>query len=207
MKLGRPPKKTRLQKSEEIRDSLFNAAAEIVGEIGYRDCSISRIAMRANVAQGTFYNYFNSRQDLFDELLPVLGAKMMAHIRAEVSGSGSFIEREERSFRAFFNFLRRMPYFLRILNESELFAPKAYKRHFSAIVDGYIRFLRSSRDRGETSSLSDKEIEAVAYMLISTRGSLAARYLNSDGTVDLPEEAVNAYIKLVANGIATAPGP
>ena len=67
-------KKTRAQKSVEARAALLQAAAEIVGEYGYADASITRITQRANLAQGTFYNYFASRQDIFDELLPVLGA-------------------------------------------------------------------------------------------------------------------------------------
>src|ERR1700740_3842781 len=88
------PKKTRAQKSEEARAALFQAAAEIVGEYGYADASITRITQRANLAHGTFYHYFASRQDIFDELLPVLGAQMMEHIRHRAVGGKTFLERE-----------------------------------------------------------------------------------------------------------------
>src|SRR6202008_1120179 len=39
-----------------------------------------RLTRRAGVAQGTFYNYFNSRQDLFDQLLPSMSNEMLAFI-------------------------------------------------------------------------------------------------------------------------------
>lgn len=199
-------RKTRAQKSEEIRDALFQAAAETVGEYGYIDTSIARITQRADLAQGTFYNYFGSRQDIFDELLPVLGAKMMLHIRQQVRGATTFMEREEKAFRAFFSFLKRMPYFLRILNEAEIFAPKAHKAHFRNITEGYIRFLRKAGQNDEIAVMSDDEIEATVYILVSARGYLAMRYLTPEGIVVMPEEAVAAYMRLVTRGLPERKG-
>lgn len=204
MAMGRAAtgKKTRVQRSEEVRDALFQAAAEVVGEYGYIEASITRITQRANLAQGTFYNYFASRQDIFDELLPVLGAKMLAHIRQQAGGATSFLEKEELSFRAFFSFLKRMPYFLRILNEAEIFAPKAHRQHFRNITAGYMRFLQKARKAGEIADLSDEALEPLVYMLIASRGYLALRYTNENGVVNLPEEAVTVYLQLLADGLA-----
>jgi AcrR family transcriptional regulator len=201
-----PARKTRVQRSEEVRDALFQAAAEVVGEHGYIDASISRITQRANLAQGTFYNYFASRQEIFDELLPVLGAKMMAHIRQQVHGATSFEEKEERSFRAFFGFICRMPYFLRILNEAEIFAPKAHRQHFHNIASGYLGFLQKARERGEIADLSDEALGALVYILIAARSYLALRYAKDHDLVELPEEAVTAYMRLVTRGLLKAPG-
>lgn len=194
-------KKTRVQRSEEVRDALFQAAAEVVGEYGYVDASITRITQRANLAQGTFYNYFASRQEIFDELLPVLGAKMLAHIRQQAGGARTFLEKEELSFRAFFSFLKRMPYFLRILNEAEIFAPKAHRQHFRNITASYLRFLQKARAAGEIADLSDDSLEPLIYMLVATRGYLALRYTNENGVVNLPEEAVTVYLQLLSNGL------
>lgn len=201
MKRANATKKTRVQRSEEVRDALFQAAAEIVGEYGYIDASITRITQRANLAQGTFYNYFASRQEIFDELLPVLGAKMLVHIRQQVSGAKTFLEREERSFRAFFGFLKRMPYFLRILNEAEIFAPKAHRQHFRNISSGYLRFLQKAREQGEIPNLGDEELEPLAYILIAARGYLALRYMTPDGIMEVPDDAVRAYMRLVSGGL------
>ena len=206
----RPPgavRKTRAEKSERARDALFRAAGEIVGEHGYGGASISRITQRANLAQGTFYNYFASRQDIFDELLPVLGARMMTHIREQAIGGRTFLEREERAFRAFFDFLKRVPHFLRILNEAEIAAPKAFRRHFSNISAGYVRFLQRARDRGEIRDLSDDEIEAVVYVLMSARSYLALRYVARDGNSVLPEQVVSAYMRLISGGLAADAAP
>ena len=121
VKQAKRPKKTRAQKSEEARAALFQAAAEIVSEYGYVDASISRITQHANLAQGTFYNYFTSRQDIFDQPRFRLPAPRDAGRYPERAIMGrTFLEREELAFRAFFDFLKKAPYFLRILNEVEI---------------------------------------------------------------------------------------
>ena len=66
-KLRRP------EKADANRKGLFQAAAYVVGKHGYANASIGRITERCGLAQGTFYLYFDSRQDLFDQLLPAVG--------------------------------------------------------------------------------------------------------------------------------------
>ena len=194
-------RKTRAQKSEEARTALFQAAAEIVGEFGYADASISRITQRANLAQGTFYNYFASRQDILDQLLPTLGTEMLAYIRDRAIGGKTFLEREERAFRAFFDFLKRAPHFLRILNEAEISAPKAYHRHLRNVSKSYVRFLQGARDRGEVANLADEELEALAYVMMAARGYLGVRYAKPNGKGNVPEHVMRAYTFLIANGL------
>ena len=195
-------KKTRAQKSVEARAALLQAAAEIVGEYGYADASITRITQRANLAQGTFYNYFASRQDIFEELLPALGAQMMEHIRHRTVGGDTFLEREELAFRAFFSYLKKAPYFLRILNEAEMAAPRAFRQHLADMSTGYVRFLQRAREQQQIADVTDEEIEAVGYVFMAARGYLALRYAKSG---DVPEHVVRAYMRLVCSGLCGQP--
>ena len=198
-------KSTRVQRSEELRSALFQAAAEVVGECGYADASISKITQRANLAQGTFYNYFESRQHIFDELLPTIGEIMLRHVEAQAQGKNGFLEKEAASFQAFFTFMRERPYFLRILNEAEVFAPAAYKRHFQNVSTSYVRFLQRAREKGEIRNMNDAELEALSYIFMAARGYLAMRY-SEDGAeaVSLPDSALSAYVSLVEHGVTKA---
>ncbi|MBM3559787.1 MAG: helix-turn-helix transcriptional regulator, partial [Alphaproteobacteria bacterium] len=99
------PRQTRAEKSAATRRALIRAATEIVGEFGYAGASVARITARARVAQGTFYNYFRSRQNLLDSLLPGLGRDLLDHVRDEVAGSAGVVDMEARGLRAFFDFL------------------------------------------------------------------------------------------------------
>ena len=65
--------------------------AKVVGAEGYAHASVAKVTALAEIAQGTFYNYFASQQDLFDQLLPELGTELLDFIRTRIAGeSDSF---------------------------------------------------------------------------------------------------------------------
>ena len=136
----RPVKQRRMSRDEKARDTykrLLESAARVVGEDGYADASVSKITRLAGVAQGTFYNYFETRQDVLDRLLPYMGRQMLDHIGRSLAHDLTGAEREEARFRAFFDYLNEHPAFYRILYEAEIFAPDAHDEHFRILVDGY----------------------------------------------------------------------
>ena len=55
-------------KGRETRRRLLDAAERVFGELGFYDASIVKITEAAGVAQGTFYLYFASKQEIFEEL-------------------------------------------------------------------------------------------------------------------------------------------
>lgn len=202
---AKPRRLSRAERSEETRNALFEAAAEVVGEVGYADASIARITARASVAQGTFYNYFESRQDLFDQLLPTLGQHMLDFIRARV-GDASGPEREERRIRGYFDFLAENPGFYRILFEAETLAPNAHKQHIDVIAGGYARALTRSWERGEMPGYEQRELEVAAFILLAARGYLSMRYgFSGDRPGAMPDWVIDAYMKFVRHGLYSVP--
>ncbi len=185
-----------------IREALFKAAAEVVGEHGYQEASISMITQRAGVAQGTFYNHFESRQDILDQLLPALGREMMQHI-AKCSKKGkTSLEREEAGFKGFFSFLKQNPHFFRILNEAESFAPNAYRAHMEHVMTGYEKFLGGARTKQETQPFDERELRVVVLVLMAARSYIAWRFLNQEGkSENIPDWVVKAYRKLITGGV------
>lgn len=193
---------TRARKAEATRRNLIDAAARVVGEEGYANASVAKITALAAVAQGTFYNYFSSQQDLFDHLLPELGAELLDFIRARVAPETDSFKREEIGFRAFFDFVRERPEFYRILNEAETFAPKAFDEHMRNMADGYLRALRKSVAKGEIAEFADRELEIIVYTLLAARNYLWFRYMRDNPAAGpLPDWIVAAYMRLVERGI------
>lgn len=58
-----------VKKKEARRDQILEAAAEVFGAVGYHAANVADIIARAGVARGTFYQHFESKRQLFDELL------------------------------------------------------------------------------------------------------------------------------------------
>ncbi|HWV83067.1 MAG TPA: TetR/AcrR family transcriptional regulator [Hyphomicrobiaceae bacterium] len=197
-----PGRRRRADRAIETRRKLMDAAAKVVGEEGYANASVAKITAIAEIAQGTFYNYFASQQDLFDQLLPELGTELLEFIRHRIAGESGSFRREEIGFRAFFDFLAERPEFYRILNEAETFAPKAYHDHMRNMAEGYTRALSRSHAKGELPGFERRELEVVIYTMLAARNYISYRYLFRDGrSRRLPAWVDRAYMKLMTGGM------
>ncbi len=63
------------------KEKLFLAAKEIFSEKGFYETKISDIVEKAGVAQGTFYIYFKSKDDIFIELVKKLHSDLMKKLK------------------------------------------------------------------------------------------------------------------------------
>lgn len=193
---------TREELAPEAREAILRAAMEVVGEHGYANATIARVTNAAGIAQGTFYLYFDSRQALFDELLPDCGQRMLDFIRKRVSGARDIFEKEERGFRAFFEYMKANPAFFRILTEAAGAAPNAHARHFELVTRPYVETLRRAQRAGQMGDFGDGDLEAVAYMLMAAREYLYLRHIkNAKDERSSLEEAVQIYMKFVRRGL------
>jgi len=193
---------SRADKSAVTRRKLISAATQIVGLEGYANASVSKITSRARVAQGTFYNYFDSQQDLFDHLLPELGQQLLDYISKRLAGRYESLTREQIGFQAFFEFLNQTPEFYRVLNEAEMFSPKAFRDHMDNMTKGYVRALRRSQKKGEFKGFSEKELEVIVCILLSARNYISYHFIYRDHTNDqLPPWVVQSYMKFIIGGI------
>lgn len=200
---GRPRKRqSRDERFGEARETIFRAAAQVVGKQGYAAASINRITEAAGIAQGTFYLYFESRQALFDELLPHVGKEMLHFIRDRMTGAKDVLDVEEKGFRAVFEYLKENPGFFRILNEAEVAAPVAHKTHFKLLADHYIESLERALKSGGISRFDSSELETLAYVFMAARSYLYLRYVKgSTESTSLPEKVIQTYMKLLRGGL------
>ena len=198
-------KKNREDKIEKNRRSLLDAAIEVVGENGYALASIEKITSMARVSHGTFYNYFNDRQDLFDQLLPAMGERLLFHVKAHLDDQLHGLEREKKRLEAYFDFFKKNPGFLRILSEAEAFAPKAHRRHVQRFYEDYMRALNRSLDCGELGNFLKDELPAIVFMLMGIRtyfSMLVQQSYISNDKLTL-ESLVSVYGKLMKKGLFT----
>ena len=205
------PRGKRALKTDQVRRALFAAAATVVGKCGYEGASVAEITKLAGVASGTFYNYFETRQKLFDLLLPHVGEQILEYIRSRVHGETG-VELERQRIVAYFEFFRRNPGFLRILNEAEVFAPRAFKQHVDGFARAYERSLKRQMACGELGPYDEREIEAIVFILMGARSYLTmlgrAKPRAARGEFD--KAVIETYMKLVTNGLfgaASAPRP
>jgi AcrR family transcriptional regulator len=199
---SRPKKVTRAEKVASNRQALLRAASEIVGERGYLEASVARVTERAGLAHGTFYKHFESRQAMFDELLPSMGKELLEDVRELVRGSKNILEVEEKGFRGFFEYVVKHPGFYRVLNEAEVVAPAAFDQHITNLARHYTQALKRSRSRGEIKGYDERELEVIAFVLMAARFYIYLRFSKANNEARrIPDWVVTAYMKFVSHGL------
>lgn len=101
---------TRISKApEERRQELIGAAMELFESQGYEKTTVSDIVKRVGVAQGLFYYYFTSKQDIFwaavDQFIQVNVEELALLLR---DSSLSPIDRMHNVMRELSGFLRKV---------------------------------------------------------------------------------------------------
>jgi AcrR family transcriptional regulator len=73
------PKQTFLNLPKEKRDNIINAAIDEFAEYGLENASTNRIVANSNISKGSFYQYFDDKQDVFMYLLTILESEKMEY--------------------------------------------------------------------------------------------------------------------------------
>lgn len=177
----------------ETRGRLLEAAEEVFGAIGYHDASIVKITEQAGVGQGTFYLYFASKQDIFDELIRDLNRRVRHAMKEASSRGGTRLEAELLGFGAYFRFTSEHPALYRIIRQAEFVSPDMLEYHYERLAAGYVEGLRESMARGEVGAIDP---EVTAWALMAAGEMLGMRYiLWGDGSV--PEHVEGELARII----------
>lgn len=109
-------KKPRKRIGRAARRSLIEAAAsELFAARGYRGASIEEIARRSGVTPPVVYDHFESKLDLYRQLLERHFAELREVWRRNFSGDDPPRQRVARSFDAWFAYVEEHPFAGRVL--------------------------------------------------------------------------------------------
>jgi AcrR family transcriptional regulator len=166
--------RTLSQRGVETRTKLLEAAEQVFGDLGYHDASIVKITEAAGVGQGTFYLYFATKKDVFDELIRDMNRRVRHAMRAASSRGTTRLEAELLGFGAYFRFTTEHPALYRIIRQAEFVSPAMLRYHYDKLSEGYIEGLREAVARGE---IGDIDPEVTAYALMAAGEMLGMRWI------------------------------
>ncbi len=99
----RPDKTPRTARGRATLRKLLDAAAIEFGERGFHEASISGITRRAGTALGSYYTYFDSKDEIFRALVQDMSAQVGKHAAAAMQEASGALDRERARSRAFWN--------------------------------------------------------------------------------------------------------
>lgn len=190
-------KTPRTERGRKTLRRLIEAAAQEFGERGFHEAAITGITQRAGVALGTFYTYFESKEEVFRALVRDMSDATRAHVAEAARGAPDRLTAERRGLAAFIAFTRERPELYRIIEEAQFVAQDEYRRHYLTFADGYGRNLSAARARGE---IADGPDELRAWALIGISVFLGMRYGLWERDLE-PAQVADFAIDFVSEGL------
>ena len=194
-------KTPRTERGRKTLRRVLEAAGAEFGERGYHEAAITGITQRAGVALGTFYTYFESKEEVFRALVQDMSRSVRQHVAEAVKDAPDRIAAERIGLAAFIGFVRQHRELYRIIEEAQFVAADVYREHYRTFVDGYRRNLAAAAARGE---IVDGEDEPRAWALIGMSVFLGMRYGVWEEDLS-PTEVADVAIDLVAQGLRSRP--
>lgn len=186
------------KKGEKTRQHLLDVAEEVFGEKGYFNASIVDITQKAKVAQGTFYNYFPSKQSIFEELVRTMSHTFRNEIRNAITTASSFEESQRIGFRTFFSWVKNHRNLYSIVQQTVLVDEQLYRWYYERLASGYIKGLEEAIGKEE---IKKYDTETIAYCLMGISQFLGMRWIYWEDK-NVPEDLLEDAISLIFQGLS-----
>ncbi len=191
-------KTPRTARGRQTLRKLLDAAAKEFGEKGFHEASISGITRRAGTALGSFYTYFDSKDEIFRALVKDMSGQVAAHAGEAVTPDLAPFEVERAALLAFLKFARDNKEIYRIIDEAEFVDPASFREHYQTTANRILERLKKGEAAGE---FRDGIEEAHAWAVMGMNVFLGLRYSVWDEGTQSPRIADLANM-LLREGIA-----
>jgi len=196
--LSKQPKTVRGKRTKE---NLLRAAEIEFGERGYHVAAVSGITHRAGVALGTFYTYFDSKEEIFQALVNYMSHRTRRWIAERVADAPDRMTAERKGLEAYIEFARQHKGIYRIISEAEFVANAAYREHYTGFAKAYEYNLRKAGERGD---IREGDYETWSWAIMGMAVTLGMKYAEWDETTPVSQIA-ETVADLIANGIRSQP--
>ena len=191
----------RTARGERTLRKILDAALEEFGERGFADGSIVGITRRANVALGTFYTYFDSKEEVYRTLVRGLSEEIKTFVAPALDAATDPLDAERRALIAFLQFVERHKQVYRLIDEAETVDPEGFRRHYEVTASRIVARLSAAIEQGDLRrDPSPVGTEAIAWAVMGANVFLGLRF-GVWGKAD-PEEVAGVMSRLLANGLS-----
>lgn len=186
-----------------IRERLRAAALDALARGGLQAASVADLARSADIAKGSFYSFYPTKEHLFMEALESIEDEYRARFAAAVGGGGSAVERLERAFRTAFDMALAEPA-LRHLDSrtaerlARALPPDRVARHTARDAEAVERIASEWGAQGLLApDVGAEDLAAAGY----------AAFLTAAGLSSFPKDLSDAVTRVMIRGLARALAP
>jgi AcrR family transcriptional regulator len=188
------------QERKAIRRRLLSAALDALARGGLTAASVADLVKAADIAKGSFYAFYPTKEHLFMEALESIEESYRSRFAEASEGPGTPVERLERAFQAAFDLAESEPALRHLdMRTAERLAralpPERVAEHAARDTASIEKIARRWRSEGLLAAgVGTADIAAAGY----------AVFLTSVGLGSFPEDMVGATRRVMVKGLARA---
>ena len=185
-------------RGKERRRQLLDFAARRFAENGYHPTSVADIVGGLGVGKGVFYWYFDSKEQLFLEILRESQTDLRRAQRDAIADEGDPVRRLELGVRASFTWWSTHPEIVNLVQfatTEEAFA-KAVRRGQDVALGDAVTHIKEAIAEGR---VRDAEPEALAHAILGITAHLARELVHRRG--DDHAEVADLAVAIMLDGI------
>lgn len=187
------------------RKQILHAAIEVFGKNDFQNAGISEIAQKANVAEGTIYQYFKNKEDLFFSIPAQMIEEFIVELDLHLEGIPDALNKLRKFIWLYLYHFKTNPDYTRLLmlemRVNRNFPKSKTHDGVKVITHKVLELIREGQDEGLIRN--DISAFAIREMLLGMLEHRLTRWVFKDGNFDLLEN-YGEISELVFNGIKSA---
>jgi len=185
-----------------IRQKLIEKGRELFGTLGLKKTSIEDLAQAAGISKGSFYAFFDSKEELYLEIIESLEGEIRKQVMERLSSKSPLSKESMKSF--ILEGLRIMetdPLIRRMYDQQERdqalrsISQERLAQHIRADEDWMLKFLSEWQEQGFIIDADPRAVAGVIRLIITS-----SLFKDSLGGDSYPE-SIDLLIDLVASGL------
>lgn len=192
------PSQTFQNLSEHKKNMVWKAIIKELGTHTYEHVNLANIIRDAQISRGSFYQYFNGKDDLVDYFYSTIIAAKMRFFGSlfDPGHEIAFLDRIEAIYIRGIDFRKAYPEYVepgkRILESNMIRQKKSYLRGVQTAIDLYSAFIKNDQDQGLIDPSIDPRLLARMVMEL-LNSELIEAYLEKD----VDEQAIKDRLSMI----------
>jgi AcrR family transcriptional regulator len=182
------------QRGRERRQQILDESARLFAERGYHPTSVAEIVESLGVGKGVFYWYFESKEDLFLEILAFSSQDLRRRQQAAIGDETDPLRRLEVGIRASLQWFREHRHLFNLSQfaaTEERFAA-VLRQNDAVAIEDVTRHLKEAMADGR---IPDQDPAMLAHALVGATRHLARTYLyTGDESVEMVADVAVRFV-------------
>jgi TetR/AcrR family fatty acid metabolism transcriptional regulator len=194
-----------MSKKDLRRQQIIQAATEVFGNSNFQNAGISEIALKANVAEGTLYQYFKNKEDLFFSIPAQKTEEFCDEFNLHLQGIHDSFNKVRKLIWYYLYFFKTNPAYARTLmlemRVSKSFISSRTYDKIKVFADKVLEIIKEGQEEGRIRK--DMDVHVIRELLLGVLEHRVTRWLLKEEKYDLVEH-YDEICELIFNGIQSS---